>query len=88
MLMKPVLILAMLCACALYSEGVYAAPKLATVSEQEDGYGYTFKDDVLDGLPRGYNHLTIRTRARAPRGMLLRPRLHFVPQLRRSVEAL
>ena len=52
------------------------------------GYEYTFADDALDAHPNITSSLTIAVRGRAPSAGLIRPRVQFVPEMLKSVEAL
>ncbi|HSN99240.1 MAG TPA: hypothetical protein VLS89_13185 [Candidatus Nanopelagicales bacterium] len=66
-----------------------AAPASAEESgkkKKEDGYGYIFKDDLLDaqGLGGASAQITIIKVGR--RDQLLRPRVHFVPEMLKSIE--
>jgi len=57
-------------------------------SDTEDGYTYTFSDDPLSGNSDAANAAVIRTRRAGTRRTLIRPRLHFVPELLKTVENL
>lgn len=58
----------------------------AAAQDEEKGYGYIFDDDPLTGLGHGSTAATIRVRSQGVRQMLLRPRVHFIPELLKSVE--
>jgi hypothetical protein len=51
-------------------------------------YEHTFDDDPLDANPNITRSLHISGRRRTPRVTLIRPRMQFVPELLKSVEAL
>jgi hypothetical protein len=52
------------------------------------GYSYAFDDDPLDALPNSTSSLGIVVRKRAGHVTLIRPRVQFVPEMLKSVEAL
>jgi hypothetical protein len=52
------------------------------------GYSYAFDDDTLDALPNSTSSLGIVVRDGARRVTLIRPRVQFVPEMLKSVEAL
>ncbi len=54
--------------------------------DDQDGYAYVFEDDPLTGLGQGATAAQIRVRPQGVRQMLLRPRVHFIPELLKSVE--
>ncbi|MCA9620614.1 MAG: hypothetical protein KC731_16440 [Myxococcales bacterium] len=54
----------------------------------DDGYEYVFPDDPLAGNDRAAQAALIRVAPRAMRRTLIRPRLHFIPELLKSVEQL
>jgi len=56
--------------------------------DKGDGYGYEFDDDPLAAGGFGPNDATIRVRPRAARTTLIRPRIQFVDEMRKSVENL
>jgi hypothetical protein len=57
-------------------------------SQKDDNYGYIFTDDVLNaGNPSAVGGL-INVVKLARRDRLLRPRLHFVPEMLKSVETM
>jgi hypothetical protein len=60
----------------------------STFTEQktDSGTAVTFKDDPLGALNNNPVGAIIPVRARATRLSLMRPRLHFVPELLQSVE--
>ena len=62
----------------------------ATVRKTSDatGYSYAFFDDTLEALPSSTNSLGIVVRDGAARVTLIRPRVQFVPEMLKSVEAL
>jgi hypothetical protein len=57
-------------------------------SDDETGYAYSFQDDPLYGTNGAANAARIHVRKQGPRNTLLRPRLHFIPELLKSVENL
>lgn len=60
----------------------------AAEQKTEDGYGYEFRDDSLLGKAVGAQTPMIRLRKRGLRRTLIRPRVHFVAELLKSVENL
>jgi hypothetical protein len=62
----------------------------APVSKTSDatGYSYAFDDDPVDALPNSTSSLGIVVRKGAARVTLIRPRVQFVPEMLKSVEAL
>jgi hypothetical protein len=62
----------------------------AEVAKDKDGkgYGYKFEDDKLLGDNFGANAAQITVLRLGKRDRLLRPRLHFVPEMLKSVENL
>jgi len=66
------------------------AKKAAPVAEQKSdkGYGYEFKDDPLNAGVDGSNGFVITVRPKGVKTQLLRPRLSFVQEMLKSVEAL
>lgn len=60
---------------------------VATVEELgEKGYGYDFEDDPLHADSSAAHSARIRVRPHALRDTLIRPRLHFIPEMLKSVE--
>lgn len=57
-----------------------------TASDTDTGYAYKFDDDVMNGSGIGANAARIKVRPGHLRRTLIRPRLHFVPELLESVE--
>jgi hypothetical protein len=55
---------------------------------KEENYGYVFKDDLLDGTDHAATGATLRVLPLGRRDRLLRPRLHFVSEMLRSVESM
>lgn len=53
-----------------------------------DGYSYEFIDDDLLGSAQSAPSLTIKGPRRALRTLLIRPRVHFVAEMLKSVETL
>jgi len=58
----------------------------ATASDTDTGYAYEFDDDIMNGDGIGANAARIKVRPGHVRRTLIRPRLHFVPELLKSVE--
>jgi hypothetical protein len=58
----------------------------AEPTKKDDSYGYEFKDDILNADSKIANDVHIKVRKRASRELLQRPRLHFVPEMLKSVE--
>lgn len=57
-------------------------------THDSDNYGYIFTDDVLNaGNPSAIGGMLSVVKA-ARRDRLLRPRLHFVPEMLKSVETM
>ncbi len=83
-----IFILSIVITLSLLGGTANADTKTATTTKSRDGYGYVFKDDPLSGLSSQANSPLIRVRARAPRRMLLRPRLQFVDTMLQSVESI
>jgi hypothetical protein len=54
----------------------------------KDDYGYVFKDDLLNAPGMGANGSQITVLKLGRRDRLLRPRLHFVPEMLKSVESM
>lgn len=56
--------------------------------KKDDSYGYIFTDDILNagGIDANTARITVRQMGR--RDLLLRPRVHFIPEMLKSVEAL
>ncbi|MEZ4301986.1 MAG: hypothetical protein R3B70_44060 [Polyangiaceae bacterium] len=63
-----------------------AAVKAAESSEK--GYGYKFDDDPLQSGVSGTTGFVIKVRPKGAREVLLKPRVSFVPEMLKSVEAL
>ncbi|AKT37351.1 hypothetical protein [Chondromyces crocatus] len=54
--------------------------------KKDDSYGYIFKDDILSADTQGASTAQIRVIKVGRRDQLLRPRVHFVPEMLKSVE--
>jgi hypothetical protein len=65
-----------------------SADRTVATKDGENGYAYEFKDDPLSAVPGGVNAAQIRVRKQGARRMLMRPRVSFVPEMLKSVEAL
>jgi hypothetical protein len=60
---------------------------VATVDQMDDrGYEYRFQDDPLYATSGGAAAARIHVRKQGARETLIRPRLHFIPELLKSVE--
>ncbi len=57
-------------------------------STKEENYEYVFKDDLLDASSRASTGAVLHVVPLGRRDRLLRPRLHFVPEMLRSVESM
>ncbi|MDI1428093.1 MULTISPECIES: hypothetical protein [Polyangium] len=68
----------------LFTSAAYAEPK----KEKSQDYGYTFTDDALLGNDIGNQYGLIKVRQTGMRDKLIRPRVQFVNELLKSVEAL
>jgi hypothetical protein len=70
----------------------FAAPAAAEPrpkdGKAEQGYAYTFDDDPLSAPGMGALSGIIKVRPAASRNTLTKPRLHFIPEMLKSVEAL
>ena len=64
------------------------ATALSQDKDEEEGYSYAFEDDVLGAGARFSTSARIRVVPPAKRATLIRPRLHFIPELLKSVELL
>lgn len=68
----------------LFTSAAYAEPR----KEKAENYGYTFDDDALLGGDLGAQTAVIKVRQKGMRDKLIRPRVQFVNELLKSVEAL
>ncbi|AGP33702.1 hypothetical protein BE04_12935 [Sorangium cellulosum] len=75
---------ALLFLCASISE---AAAQDKTPAKQEN-YSYTFTDDLLDASNSNATGAMLQVRQPGRRDRLLRPRLHFIPEMLKSVESM
>jgi hypothetical protein len=66
----------------------FAPSAHADPSKKVDNYGYEFTDDILDAPGNDVHAGYIKARPPRARDILLRPRLHFVPEMLKSVENL
>lgn len=73
-------------AMLLLPPALASAAPTAKASDTDTGYAYDFKDDIMNGSGIGANAARIKVRPRHVRRTLIRPRLHFVPELLKSVE--
>jgi hypothetical protein len=58
----------------------------ADPTKKDDGYGYIFEDDALKAEGKNANTAQITVLKSARRDRLLRPRVHFVTEMLKSVE--
>jgi hypothetical protein len=68
-----------------------AAPAMAEESgkkKKDDSYGYVFTDDPLRAEGIGATTAQIRVHKVGRRDLLLRPRVHFVQEMLKSVESM
>lgn len=63
-----------------------SAVAAAEPTKQDDNYGYTFKDDALAAETMGAASAQIRVLKLGRRDRLLRPRVHFISEMLKSVE--
>jgi hypothetical protein len=56
--------------------------------DETDGYAVQFKDELVDGGGLDASTAILRVRAPGARMVLIRPRLHFVHELTKTVENL
>lgn len=61
---------------------------LAEPTKKDDNYGYIFNDEVLQAEGMDAIAAQIKVRQRGTREGLLRPRVHFVAEMLKSVENL
>ena len=54
--------------------------------KKDDGYGYIFTDDPMTAEGLGSHTAQISVRTVGRREQLLRPRVHFIPEMLKSVE--
>ena len=68
--------------------GVSAVAPMAYAdpTKKDDSYGYIFNDDALQALGRDANGAQILVRKTGSRERLLRPRVHFIAEMLKSVE--
>lgn len=66
----------------------FAFSGAAAAQSEEKGYGYRFDDDKLVGDTLGTTPALLKIRPGPSRVTLLRPRVHFVAELLKSVETL
>ncbi|WP_437734872.1 hypothetical protein [Sorangium sp. So ce1335] len=57
-------------------------------STRQENYSYTFVDDLLDASNRDAAGAALQVRQPGRRDRLLRPRLHFIPEMLKSVESM
>ena len=63
------------------AESAHAEP-----TKKDDSYGYVFDDDALRAEGKSANTAQITVRRPAGRERLVRPRVHFVAEMLKSVE--
>lgn len=63
-----------------------AAPSAKEAKSRD--YGYTFEDDPLNSNVQGTTGFVLKVRPPAARALLSKPRVSFVPEMLKSVEAL
>ena len=73
---------------ALLSIAVSERTASADPADKDGHYTYVFKDDALEAEGRDALIAQIRVRQRGVREQLLRPRVHFVGEMLKSVEGL
>jgi hypothetical protein len=56
--------------------------------KKDDNYGYKFDDDILKAPGNDPNTGMIKVRPMRSREILTRPRVHFIPEMLKSVENL
>jgi hypothetical protein len=59
-----------------------------TTTTEADGYGYRFKDDVLQAGGFGPRDARLHVVPHAARSLLIRPRTQFISEMLKSVENL
>ncbi len=64
-----------------------AAAQDRTPTRQEN-YSYIFTDDLLDAANGAASGAVLQVRQLGRRDRLLRPRLHFIPEMLKSVESM
>lgn len=65
------------------------APKAEPAGKKKaDDYGYIFTDDLLNAPGLGASSAQITVLKLGRRDRLLRPRIHFVPEMLKSVESM
>jgi hypothetical protein len=60
----------------------------ADPTRKDDNYGYDFKDDILQAGGNDANAMLLKVMKPRSRERLLRPRVHFVAEMLKSVESL
>jgi hypothetical protein len=68
--------------------GLFSGNARAEGPKKDQGYSYEFKDDALLGADLQGQTGVITVRQGGVRDRLIRPRVHFVAELLKSVEAL
>jgi hypothetical protein len=67
----------------------HAQQKSGTRTEETgDGYRYVFEDDPLDADLSAAEGVRLRVRPLGKRTLLIRPRVHFIPELFKSAQDL
>lgn len=65
-----------------------AQEKAEAAGKKSDHYSYVFSDDLLDAPGLASNTAQITVLKLGRRDRLLRPRVHFVPEMLKSVESM
>jgi|688.fasta_scaffold1090040_1 hypothetical protein len=73
---------------ALAQESEHEPDSTYRTVDETDGYEVTFKDELLDGGGLDATTAILRVRPPGSRMILIRPRLHFVHELTKTVENL
>ncbi len=86
--MKKGILLAAVVTAMMLLGSVSAMAKTSDVKvvDTDEGYGYDFKDDILESGVGGIHSARINVRQGAMRRTLIRPRTHFVAEMLKSVE--
>jgi hypothetical protein len=80
--------LALLSLLVLVSPRTALADDAATTFASADGYGYRFNDDAMQAGGLRPTDPRLHVVKHAARGLLIRPRTSFVPEMLKSVENL
>ena len=85
--MKPMRVLVAAAVAGAMSAAL-PSPAAADPTKNDDQYGYTFKDDLLQAGQLTSQTAQIRVLNNGRRDLLIRPRAHFVQEMLKSVEHL